>query len=43
MKSKLHKMFGDKFDPNKTERENILLNGFRLYFGAGITKWVKEV
>ena len=43
MKSKLHKMFGDKFDPNKTERENILMNGFRLYFGAGITKWVKEV
>ena len=42
MKSKLHKMLGDKFDPNKTERENILLNGFRLYFGAGITKWIKD-
>ena len=43
MKHKLPILFGDNFDPNKTERENILLNGFRLYFGAGITKWVKEL
>ena len=31
------------FDPDKTERQNILDNGYRLYFGAGITKWVKQI
>ena len=42
MKHKLPSLFGDGFDPDKTERENILLNGLRLYFGAGITKWIKR-
>ena len=43
MKSKMPKLFGDGFDPAKTEWENIISNGLYLYFGAGITKWVKYV
>ena len=43
MKSKMPTLFGDKFNPNFTEFENIVTNGLRLYFGAGITKWVKYV
>ena len=43
MKYKLKDKFGDGYDPNKTERENIIANGYWLYFGAGITKWVKTV
>ena len=43
MKSKMSKIFGDKFDSTKTEWENIISNGLRLYFGAGITKWVKAL
>lgn len=42
MKTKMPKLFGSGFDPNKTEWQNIVDNGLRLYFGAGITKWVKE-
>ena len=40
-----HKLKGvlEVFDPDKTERQNILDNGYRLYFGAGITKWVKQI
>lgn len=34
--------FGAGFDPDKTEWENVISNGLRLYFGAGITKWIKE-
>lgn len=43
MKHKMPKIFGDKFDPTKTEWENIIANGLKLYFGAGITKWVKTL
>ena len=43
MKSKMSKLFGDGFDPAKTEWENIISNGLMLFFGAGITKWVKEL
>lgn len=42
MKHKLQAKFGAGFDPNKTEWENVVANGLRLYFGAGITKWIKE-
>ena len=43
MKTKLKNKFGDNFNPELTERQNILNNGYRLYFGAGITKWEKEI
>ena len=43
MKHKMPKIFGAGFSPDKTEWENIINNGLRLYFGAGITKWVKEL
>ena len=43
MKYKLKDKFGGGYNPNKTERENIIANGYWLYFGAGITKWVKEL
>nr|DAU03992.1 MAG TPA: endonuclease-like protein [Caudoviricetes sp.] len=43
MKHKMPKLFGEGFSPDKTEWENIIDNGLRLYFGAGITKWVKEI
>ena len=43
MKYKLKDKFGAGYDPNKTERENIIANGYWLYFGAGITKWVKSI
>lgn len=42
MKHKLQAKFGAGFDPGKTEWENVVSNGLRLYFGAGITKWIKE-
>ena len=42
MKSKMPKLFGDDFDPSKTEWENICDNGLMLFFGAGITKWIKK-
>lgn len=42
MKHKLQAKFGAGFDPSKTEWENVVANGLRLYFGAGITKWIKE-
>lgn len=42
MKHKLQAKFGAGFDPNKTEWENVVANGLRLYFGAGITKWIKD-
>ena len=41
MKNKMPKLFGNGFDPSKTEWENVVTNGLRLFFGAGITKWVK--
>ena len=43
MKSKMPKLFGEGFDPAKTEWENIVDNGLMLYFGSGITKWEKEI
>ena len=42
MKHKLQAKFGAGFDHDKTEWENVISNGLRLYFGAGITKWIKE-
>ena len=42
MKHKMPALFGAGFDPNKTEWENVIDNGLMLFFGAGITKWVKE-
>lgn len=42
MKHKLQAKFGAGFDTDKTEWENVVANGLRLYFGAGITKWIKE-
>lgn len=42
MKHKMPALFGAGFDPNKTEWENVIANGLMLFFGAGITKWVKE-
>ena len=43
MKHKMPRLFGGGFNPDKTEWENIIDNGLRLYFGAGITKCVKEI
>ena len=43
MKSKMARLFGNGFDSGKTEWENIISNGLYLYFGAGITKWVKYI
>ena len=42
MKTKMAKLFGNGFNPDKTEWENICDNGLLLFFGAGITKWVKQ-
>ena len=41
MKHKMPRLFGNGFDPAKTEWENVIANNLRLFFGAGITKWVK--
>lgn len=43
MKTKMTKLFGNGFNPDKTEWENICDNGLLLFFGAGITKWVKQL
>lgn len=43
MKTKMAKLFGNGFNPDKTEWENICDNGLLLFFGAGITKWVKQL
>lgn len=43
MKTKMAKLFGSGFNPDKTEWENICDNGLLLFFGAGITKWVKQL
>lgn len=42
MKHKMPALFGAGFDTNKTEWENVIDNGLMLFFGAGITKWVKK-
>ena len=42
MKHKMPALFGAGFDPDKTEWENVIANGLMLFFGAGITKWVKK-
>lgn len=42
MKHKMPRLFGNGFDPAKTEWENVIANGLRLFFGAGITKWIKD-
>lgn len=42
MKHKMPRLFGDEFDPAKTEWENVIANDLRLFFGAGITKWIKR-
>nr|DAP27877.1 MAG TPA: endonuclease-like protein [Caudoviricetes sp.] len=42
MKHKMPALFGAGFNPNKTEWENVIANGLMLFFGAGITKWVKK-
>ena len=43
MKHKMPRLFGNGFDPAKTEWENVISNGLKLYFGAGITKWSKTL
>lgn len=42
MKHKMPAIFGAGFNPDKTEWENVIANGLMLFFGAGITKWVKK-
>ncbi len=39
MKHKLYDLFGDNFDPTKTERENMLINGYLRLYDAGNIKY----
>jgi hypothetical protein len=40
-KHKLHKLL-DKFDPNQTEYENMINNGWKRVWDSGNSKWIKK-
>lgn len=42
-KKKLQKLLGDKFDPNLTETENMLNNGYLKIYGCGNLKYKLEI
>jgi hypothetical protein len=37
---KLKRKFGDKYQPNLTEKENCEISGFYQVFDCGMTKWM---